>query len=324
MDFLIATGVFALVLTLALVVFSRRGNERDRAAGLLEQVKSAVEENDYGGLMRDERRRRQQAAEGDSGALLDLIYRLNLLRRLEQNMWQAGLYMRVSEMLLVIVLMLAAGVGLGQMLWHDRLFMLVTGAAAALLPILYIRIRRRKRMRAFSAQLPFALDLVKSSLEAGHSLLRGLQVLVQEFSDPIGGEFRTVLEQARLGMPLPRAFDELLKRMPEEDLRLLVVAIKVQSEVGSSLAQIVGRLSEIVRTRQRLQQQIHAMTAQSRMSGMIVALLPAIVLAAFSLVQPGYAQVLFTDPLGKEALKAAIVLDGMAFITIRRILKVNY
>ncbi len=324
MDFLIATGVFALVLTLVLVVFSRRGNERDRAAGLLEQVKSAVEENDYGSLMRDERRRRQQAAEGDSGALLDLIYRLNLLRRLEQNMWQAGLYMRVSEMLLVIVLMLAAGVGLGQMLWHDRLFMLVTGAAAALLPILYIRIRRRKRMRAFSAQLPFALDLVKSSLEAGHSLLRGLQVLVQEFSDPIGGEFRTVLEQARLGMPLPRAFDELLKRMPEEDLRLLVVAIKVQSEVGSSLAQIVGRLSEIVRTRQRLQQQIHAMTAQSRMSGMIVALLPAIVLAAFSLVQPGYAQVLFTDPLGKEALKAAIVLDGMAFITIRRILKVNY
>ena len=107
-----------------------------------------------------------------------------------------------------------------------------------------------------------------------------------------------MLEQARLGMPLPKALDELLKRVPEEDLRLLVVAMKIQSEVGSSLAQIIGRLSEIVRTRQRLNAQIRTMTAQSRMSGMVVGLLPAIVLAAFSVIQPSYAETLFTDPTG--------------------------
>lgn len=179
-------------------------------------------------------------------------------------------------------------------------------------------------MRDFTLQLPSALDLIKSSLEAGHSLLRGLQVMVQEFANPLGGEFRTVLEQTRLGMPLTRALEEMLKRMPEEDLRLLVVAIKVQSEVGSSLAQIIGRLSEIVRTRQRLQQQIRTMTAQSRMSGLVVGLLPAIVLGIFSLVQPGYARVLFYDPTGVLALKLAIGLDLMALFTIRRILKVDF
>jgi tight adherence protein B len=173
-------------------------------------------------------------------------------------------------------------------------------------------------------QLPFALDLIKSSLEAGHSLMRGLQVLVQEFADPLGGEFRTMLEQTRLGMPLPRAFDDLLARVPEEDLRLLVVAVKVQSEVGSSLAQIVGRLSEIVRTRQRLQSQIRAMTAQSRMSGMIVGLLPIIVLFVFSLIQPSYTHVLFYSPTGIRVVKAAIILDAMAFFTIRRILRIDY
>ena len=102
------------------------------------------------------------------------------------------------------------------------------------------------------------------------------------------------------------------------------MAIKVQSEVGSSLAQIIGRLSDIVRTRQRLQQQIRTMTAQSRMSGLVVGLLPAIVLSIFSLVQPGYARVLFFDTSGILALKLAIGLDLMALFTIRRILKVDF
>ena len=107
----------------------------------------------------------------------------------------------------------------------------------------------------FRLQLPFALDLIKSSLEAGHSLNRSLQLVVQEFGDPLGSEFRTVLEQTRIGLPLPRALEDMLKRVPEEDLRLLVVAVNVQTEVGSSLAAIVGRLSEIVRMRQRLKLQ---------------------------------------------------------------------
>ncbi len=322
MDFLISSGVFALVLALALALLTGGRNGREQAAERLERLKLAEAEEGADDLVRVDRRRR--GPQESSGMLLDLVYRMRPLRRLERNMWQAGIYMRVSEMLLIVVLMFGAGLAGGQLLLPGSLVILAAGAAAASLPIFYIRYRRNRRIRAFAMQLPFALDLIKSSLEAGHSLLRGLQVLVQEFTDPLGGEFRTVLEQTRLGMPLPRAFDEMLQRVPEEDLRLLVIAIKVQSEVGSSLAQIVGRLSEIVRTRQRLQQQIRAMTAQSRMSGMVVGLLPILVLAAFSMVQPGYARVLFTDPAGKTALKTAITLDAMALFTIRRILRVDY
>jgi tight adherence protein B len=320
MDLLISSAVFALVLALALMLFTSGG--RDQAAERLERLKQAEAQEGADDLLRTDRRRR--GPQDSAGMLLDMVYRLRPLRRLERAMWQAGVYMRVSEMLLIVVLMFGAGLAGGQMLWPGSPLTLGIGAAAGSLPIFYIRYRRNRRMRAFAMQLPFALDLIKSSLEAGHSLLRGLQVLVQEFADPIGGEFRTVLEQTRLGMPLPRAFDEMLQRVPEEDLRLLVIAIKVQSEVGSSLAQIVGRLSEIVRTRQRLQQQIRAMTAQSRMSGMVVGLLPILVLAAFSMVQPGYAKVLFTDPTGKAALKIAVTLDVMALFTIRRILRVDY
>ena len=100
--------------------------------------------------------------------------------------------------------------------------------------------------------------------------------------------------------------------------------ISSATEVGSSLAVIVGRLSEIVRTRQRLQQQIRALTAQSRMSGLIVGLLPILMLAAFSVIQPSYTETLFFDPNGIRILKIGAVLDVMGFLAIRRMLQVKY
>jgi len=301
-----------------------RRTDTSRANELIEEATRLDTDQIDQGLTRTGGRHSRRLATNRREEILEFVYRIHLLNRLEESMWQAGLYMRVSEMLLIIVLMFGMGFTVAKFFLHDMIIALVIGSGLAVVPSLYIRFRRQRRMREFTLQLPSALDLIKSSLEAGHSLVRGMQVLVQEFPDPLGGEFRTVLEQSRLGMPLTRALEEMLKRMPEEDLRLLVVAIKVQSEVGSSLAQIIGRLSEIVRTRQRLQQQIRTMTAQSRMSGMVVGLLPAIVLSIFSLVQPGYAHVLFYDPTGIMALKLAIGLDLMAFLTIRRILKVDF
>jgi tight adherence protein B len=316
MDFFLATGVFALVFIAVLIVVTTRGGESDQKQNLIRRMARPDDELDVD-ITRKTRVR-------ESGQILAILWKLNLLRKLEENMWQAGIYMRVSEMMLIIVLMFCAGLFLGQALWHDLLFGAAFGVGFGFLPIVYIRFRRLRRMKAFIQQLPFALDLIKSSLEAGHSLNRGLQVVVQEFSDPLGSEFRTVLEQTRIGLPLPRALEDMLKRVPEDDLRLMVVAVKVQNDVGSSLASIIGRLSDIVRTRQRLRLQIRALTAQSRMGGMIVGSLPIVVLGAFSLVQPGYAQVLFTDPTGLKILKTAIVLDGLAFITIRRLLKLKY
>ena len=123
---------------------------------------------------------------------------------------------------------------------------------------------------------------------------------------------------------ITQALADMLQRVPEDDLRLFVVAVKVQSAVGSSLAQIIARLSDIVRTRQRLFMQIRALTAQSRMSGMVVGLLPVVVLGMFTIVQPSYAEMLFFDHTGQMILKMAAGLDFGAFLLIRRILRVNF
>ena len=255
---------------------------------------------------------------------LSWFYRLNLLQKLEENLWQAGIYARIVDVLLVILVMFTAGLIAGEAIWGLELLSIAMGAAMASLPIIYIRLRRQRRLKAFAKQLPYALDLIKSSLEAGHTLLRGLQVVVAEFADPISTEFRSAIEQSRLGLPLPRALEEMLKRVPQDDLRLLVVAVRVQAEVGSSLAIIIGRLSEIVRTRQRLQQQIKALTAQSRMSGILVGFLPIVMLGAFSIIQPSYTNTLFYDPSGQKILEVACVLDALAFLSIRKLLKVKY
>lgn len=253
-----------------------------------------------------------------------LVGRIDLLKKLEQYMWQAGLYWRVSEIVLGELLILLAGFSAGWVLLSDPMLAAACGAALSALPLLYIAIRRKRRLKAFARQLPYALDMVKSTLEAGHTLQRAFFVVVGEFSDPMAGELRTVLEQARLGVPLVRALDDLYTRVPEDDLRLMVTAIKMQTEVGTSLAHIVGRLSEVIRTRQRLHAQIRALTAQARMSGTVVGLMPVVLLAIFSLMKPDYPKMLFGDPQGIMLLKGAIALDTVAVVLIRRIIRVKY
>jgi tight adherence protein B len=315
MDFLMASGIFALVFVGVLIFTSSRGSEVEQQREVARRLTRPADEIEID-VMRK--------ARPEEGTLLTGLYNLNLSRKLEQAMWQAGMYMRVADILLIIVLMFGAGLFGGNIAFGDMWFAFGTALITGSLPILYIQWKKQRRLKAFGAQLPFALDLIKSSLEAGHSLQRAMQVLVSEFADPLGSEFRTVLEQNRIGLPLPRALEDMLKRVPEADLRLLVVAVRVQTEVGSSLAQIVGRLSEIVRIRQRLRLQIKALTAQSRFGGMVVGCLPIVVLFLFSLVQPTYTDQLFHDPTGQKILKFAIGADVLALLTIRRLLRVNY
>jgi tight adherence protein B len=316
MDLLIALAVFLLCVGVGASLVDR---ERDRMA-----ASDRLGEVAHTAHVIDPLARHGAPSRAAAG-LFASRSRFDPMLRLEQQMWQAGMYQGAQRALLVMGGLAAAGAGLGIVVASgDKLIAAGAGMALAATPLLYIRLKRSRRLKAFLLQLPFALDLLKSTLEAGHTLQRGMQVVEQEFADPLGGEFRTVVEQTRLGMPVTEALADMLRRVPVDDLRLFVVAVKVQTAVGSSLAQIIARLSEIVRTRQRLFSQIRALTAQSRMSGMVVGLLPLVVLAMFSIVQPTYTEMLFFDPTGKMILKTAMGLDFGAFLLIRRILRVRF
>src|SRR5262249_30188324 len=117
--------------------------------------------------------------------------------------------------------------------------------------------------------------------------------------------------------------DSMFKRAPEESLGFLVAEVRVQAEVGSSISEILDRVTDSIRDRQRLQQELRTLTAQSRMSGLIVAAMPFLLLGFFTLVRPTYTYPLFHDPLGIKMLEAAIVLDGVALLVIRRMVQVD-
>jgi tight adherence protein B len=315
MDFLLACAVFLLLIGVGAMLIHRN---RDSVA-----VSKRLGEVSRSSDVLDPLARLGPPSRAAGGLFVRLPY-IDLMRRLEQEMWQAGMYQAAYHILLVMGGLFAAGAMLGIFIVGDTLVGIGLGLGLAVIPIFYIKIKRSRRLKAFLLHLPYALDLLKSSLEAGHTLQRGMQVVEQEFAEPIGGEFRTVVEQTRLGMPVAEALADMLHRVPLDDLRLFVVAVKVQAEVGSSLAQIISRLSDIVRTRQRLFSQIRALTAQSRMSGMVVGLLPVVVLAMFGIVQPSYTEMLFFDHTGKLILRTAMGLDLGAFLIIRRILRVNF
>jgi tight adherence protein B len=308
---------FLLLIGLFLALHSRTAGS-DQNEDLLRRMTSAIGGDDSADLsiMRQSRVKRDD--------LLTVLYRTHPGQWLEENIVQAGLYLSLAEVLLMMALLFLCGEAVGHLLFVSGLFSLDVAAGLAIMPLLYIRFRRQQRLKEFGQQLPFALDMMKSSLEAGHSLGRGLQVVVQEFKEPLGPEFRTVLEQSKVGVPVPRALEDMLKRMPDQDLSLLVIAVKVQTQVGSSLATIIGRLAEIVRTRQRLRLQIRTLTAQSRLSGMLVGFMPIVVLALFHIIRPSYVDLLFHDPTGIKILKVVIGLDLAAFLTIRRLLRIDY
>jgi tight adherence protein B len=201
---------------------------------------------------------------------------------------------------------------------------LLCGVAAATAPVLYARRRRTQGLKLLGEQLPYLIDLLRSALESGHTMLRALQMAGQNLPEPVSGELRLIVEQVQLGMTLPLALEAMYERAPVEELGFLVAAVRVQTDVGNSLAEIFQHVAEGMRNRQRAEHQLRALTAQSRASAVIVSLLPFVVLAAFSLINPDYSRPLFHNEYGQKMLETAIVLDIIAFFVMRRIARVHY
>jgi tight adherence protein B len=244
-----------------------------------------------------------------------------LSRSLQRWLSQAGLELPLQQF---ILLTMSAGVAgsLLAALWVKIGIAWLYGVGLAALPAAYVMVQRKRRLTTFSLQLPYVADFLRSALRAGHPLARGLQMAAENAPEPMATELRLMIEQMRYGASLPNALESMFKRVPEESLGFFVAAVRVQAQVGSSLAEILDRVADAIRTRQRLQQQLKTLTAQSRMSALLVGALPFLMLGVFTLMRPQYMQLLFYDPIGIKMLEAAIFLDLIAFYIMHRMTKV--
>jgi tight adherence protein B len=196
----------------------------------------------------------------------------------------------------------------------------VIGAA---LPTMYVRWRRNRRLNLFEELLPESIDLVGRALRAGHPLSSGFKMAADDGPEPVASELRRVFEEQRFGLPLQDSLLGMADRINLVDVRILVTAILIQREVGGNLAEILDNLSKVVRARFTIRRQIKVYTAQGRMTGYLLALLPFMLFGLLYTINPEYMSVLFTDPIGKVLVGVALVMQLAGFFWIRKIVNIE-
>ena len=197
---------------------------------------------------------------------------------------------------------------------------LAAALAAGSLPWIRIIFLRARRMKAFDDALAQGIDMMARALRAGHSVSGAIELIAQGCPEPASSEFAEVFRQQNFGMPLRDAFMQMLDRVPSQDLRVVVTAILVQRETGGNLVEILDRTVGVIRDRQRIHGEIRTQTAQGRLTGWILTLLPVVMLALINVTNPGYSKPLFTTELGREMLYAGLVFIALGAFWIRKII----
>src|SRR5208283_2796518 len=199
----------------------------------------------------------------------------------------------------------ALGCGLlGYLLTHMFLLGAAAIVAGAVIPYALLRMKRNRRLKAFNTALPDAINLMARSLRAGHSMNASIEMIAKQSPEPLSSEFEQVFKQQRLGVHFRDALLQMGSRVPSRDLQFLITAILVQKETGGDMTEILDRTAHVIRDRVRIEGEVRVRTAQGRLTGWILALLPVIILALLSVVSPDYSAILFHDPTGQKLLYA--------------------
>lgn len=195
--------------------------------------------------------------------------------------------------------------------------------ACSILPLLWIRSQRAKRLRAVEAQLPEALDFISRALVAGHSLPMALELLAEEIGAPLAGELRKTVDEYNVGASMEQALENLSERVPSVDIRFFASAIMTQSRTGGSLHELLEGLADTIRERGTLRGQVRALTANGRMTAIVLSALPLLLAIIMYVVNTEYFLLLIHHPIGKMLLMAAICAQVIAYFVIQRIVDIK-
>ena len=197
------------------------------------------------------------------------------------------------------------------------------GALLSLAPFGWVMFKRARRFTAFEKGLPEALDLMVSGLRAGHSLIAAMALVARECADPIGQEFKLTFEEQNYGLEMKAALENLLGRVPLQDMKIVSTAILIQKESGGNLAEVLDKASNIIRERFRLKRQIMVHTAQGRLTGLILALLPVVLGIGIYFVDPGMISILWHRDIGIKLLWASVGMTLFGAFVIWKIVDID-
>jgi tight adherence protein B len=266
----------------------------------------------------------QRAAFIDPGVefVQGALERMNLQQRLAQNLERARIPIRPGEFVIVAAVSSLLGSALAELLTGRVVIAVVAAIAFPYLCWTFVKIKVARRAHAFEAQLPEALSLIAGSLEAGHTFLRAVELMVEEIEPPMSEEFERLLSETRLGDPLMDALDRMNERLAIPDLAWVIQALRIQQTVGGKLADLLHTLAEFMRQREEIRREVRVLTAEGRLSGNILGALPLFFMLIMQVLNPGWMKPMFKG-WGPAVLAAAgtSVLIGVGII--RKMAKVD-
>ena len=249
------------------------------------------------------------------------VSRLEVIKGLQAIIDQARLAYRAGNVLTFSALLLAGSYLAADVfqLFPFLILKLFFAAGCSLLPFFYIRMKRNSRMRQIEEMLPEAIDLFTRAMRAGHNIHSGLTVLAEETPEPLGGEFKKLVEDLALGSQVSEALHSLGDRVPILDLRFFSTGVILQRETGANIVTVMENLSAVIRERLQLRARLRAHTAQQRFSAALLCGLPVVSGIAFYFLRYDYISVLWLTPLGSRFLIYGIISEILGIVVVRRV-----
>lgn len=318
---LVGVGIFGLVaigsLTAGFILTRQEGELRDR----FEKVTTVTEMVDDTKERKKPREERlfNRFAEG----LDKRLSRRGIGAGISDQLAQANLRLTVIEYLIINTFSVVGSFLVGNLIFGTWVLAIFAGIAGFFLPRLYVGFTKRGRLHKFDDQLGDTINQMVNGLRSGYSMLQAMESVAQELPPPVSEEFTRVIQEVGLGLTGEQALNNMLRRIPSDDLDLMVTAINVQNEVGGNLAEILDIISYTIRERVRIKGEIRVLTAQGMISGYIITFLPIVLSLVLFLMNREYIMHMFTTPCGLVMIGIALFGIVIGFIAIQKIVRIE-
>lgn len=309
---LVFLAVEAVIGVVAFVMAGNTGKLSDRLDALTGKKKKEDETTNI---------LRKSAMERDKKSLLEML--TPNIPSLQKIIVQADVHIRASTLFGIGALLGFLGVAVSIMMGVKAYFAPLLGIVMFTVPFLWLLTKRWSRLSKFAAQLPEAMELVARALRAGHSLAAGMHVVAEEMPMPISGEFNRVYEEQNLGIAVEEALLHMCDRVPNIDLRFFVTSVLIQRQTGGDLAEILDKIGHLIRERYKILGQVKALTAEGRLSGVILLAMPFGLFLMMLHLKYDYVEKLWTHEFGIKMSAVALGMQVVGALVIRKIVNIK-
>jgi len=321
MEILILIGTFLFTLTLIFGVYTSVQNLRNpKKREVLRRLHTLSSTEYYEDEDVDIMRRRLYS---DLPWLNEVLQSFRWTDRMGRLIEQSAIQTTLGAFVLLSGVMAIIGFLMSSWVTSNRLISLPVAVFLGLLPYIYISIKKTRRMEKFQRQLPDALDLIARALKAGHAFTAGLKMVGDEMGQPLGTEFQKTLQEINFGVSVPDALKSLPNRVDCPDLKYFIISVILQRETGGNLAEILEKIAYLIRERFKLQGRIRVLSAEGKLSAIILIAIPFVVALALYFLNPGYIQILFTDPFGKVLITFALVMMAIGILIMKKMIRIR-